>query len=178
MNGVFHDPSARHEALCLLANPRPFQPSYSCPVGCPHQCMNLLLTRDFSARKDSVKKYLREYRACTRLAIAHRPAPRPGGVPHGQLRLGQPKRDVRPSSSARMRSPLRKGPGQVSLRHEPWFEREPAGESRRRSISLVSRSVEGCRVECTFRLCSSRHCGSIARVNTSNGVGVRVLERL
>ena len=77
-----------------------------------------------------------------------------------------------------MRGPLRKGPGQVFLRHEPWFEREPAGESRRCSISLVSRSVEGCRVECTFRLCSSRHCGSIARVNTSNGVGVRVLERL
>ena len=40
INGVFHAPSGRHEALCLLANPRPFQPSYSCPVGCPHQSMN------------------------------------------------------------------------------------------------------------------------------------------
>ncbi len=36
INGVFHAPAGRHEALCLLANPRPFQPSYSCPVGCPH----------------------------------------------------------------------------------------------------------------------------------------------
>ena len=36
INGVFHAPSGRHEALCLLANPRPFQPSFSCPVGCPH----------------------------------------------------------------------------------------------------------------------------------------------
>ena len=58
------------------------------------------------------------------------PAPRPGGVPDEELRLGQPERDVRPSSSARMRGPLRKGPGQVSLRHEPWFERKPAGEPR------------------------------------------------
>ena len=40
IKGVFHAPAGRHEALCLLANPRPFQPSYSCPVGCPHQCMN------------------------------------------------------------------------------------------------------------------------------------------
>ena len=40
INGVFHAPAGRHEALCLLANPRPFQPSYSCPVGCPHQSMN------------------------------------------------------------------------------------------------------------------------------------------
>ena len=40
INGVFHAPAGRHEALCLLANPRPFQPSFSCPVGCPHQCMN------------------------------------------------------------------------------------------------------------------------------------------
>ena len=30
----------------------------------------------------------------------------------------------------------------------------------------------------SFRLCLSRRCGSIARVNTRNGVGVRVLERL
>ena len=36
INGVMHAPAGRHEALCLLANPRPFQPSYSGPGGCPH----------------------------------------------------------------------------------------------------------------------------------------------
>ena len=33
-------------------------------------------------------------------------------------------------------------------------------------------------LQLSFRLCLSRRCGSIARVNTRNGVGVRVLERL
>ena len=46
INGVFHAPAGRHEALCLLANPRPFQPSFSCPVGCPHHVQEACPTRN------------------------------------------------------------------------------------------------------------------------------------
>ena len=46
INGVFHAPAGRHEALCLLANPRPFQPSFSCPVGCPHHVQEACRTRN------------------------------------------------------------------------------------------------------------------------------------
>ena len=50
IKGVFHAPAGRHEALCLLANPRPFQPSYSCPVGCPHHVQEACPTRNCRRR--------------------------------------------------------------------------------------------------------------------------------
>ena len=71
-----------------------------------------------------------------------------GGVPHGQLRLGQPERDVCPSSSARMRCRMRQGAGAVPFCYEQGtsvslLEAPPGGFAKKANVARRPRRGDG-----------------------------------
>lgn len=143
---------ASNVARCVLANPRPHKPSYSCPVGCRAEINQWGYPEDYRGdpsepprhRAGAVtgttsRRWLFDFHA-GRLPLAP-----PADLPHGQLPLGRPRIDVRAHGRRGVRLQMQEearglpvrcknGPYSVTaLLHERDASPRREGVSRRRS---------------------------------------------